>query len=204
MHRTDDEDERDIFRLLEAVDREPPDQTAEAVAAIARSRRRRAGIYRWAAVILLVMVVGGVAYALPGSPVRAWLENLLASPRSAPGRVEPASRELAMAGISVAPDERMAIVFDHPPAGSRALVTVVDQAQLSVETAAGAARFTAGSGRVLVTITRDSALVQVRIPHSAARLEIRVAGRVLFQKIGDEIIGPSPQPDSTYTLLLAP
>ena len=204
MHRSDEEDERDIFRLLAAVDREPPVLTAEAVAATARSRRRRAGTYRWAAGILLVVVLGGVAYALPGSPVRAWLEDFLASPPSSPVTVDPGSGEPAMAGISVAPGERMEIVFDRPPAGSRALLTVVDQDQLSVETAAGAARFTAGSSRILVAIDRDSALVRLKIPRSAPRVGILVAGHVLFQKIGDSITGPSPQPDSSYTLLLAP
>lgn len=204
MHRTDEEDERDIFRLLEAVDRSPPGLTAEAVTVIARSRRRRAGVYRWAAVSLLVVVLGGVAYALPGSPVRAWLEDFLKTSQSSPVSVDPDGGEPALAGISVSPGERMEIVFDRIPSGSRAAVRVVDQAQLSVQTAAGAARFTAGTARLVVTFTRDSALVQVSVPRSAPSLEIRVAGRVLFRKIGDEIIGPSPQPDSTYTLLLAP
>ena len=166
MHRTEDQHEREIFRLLESVDSRPPALTAERVVAIADGRRRRSGLYRWAAVILLVAVVGGVAYALPGSPFRSWLEALV-SPQPVPVSDQPILPLPVPAGIAVDPGERLTVVFDRPPAGTRARVTLTDDSQLVVETPSGGARFTAGSNSILVSITRDSTLVQVRIPRSA-------------------------------------
>jgi len=204
MHRTEDRDEEEIFRLLESVDSPPPALTAGRVAATARRRRRRSGWYRWAAIILLVAVVGGVAYAMPGSPFRSWLESLAASPRTPVSeRVSPSPS--VPAGIAMEPGGRLTIVFDHSTAGSRARIVLTDLSRLTVETPAGAARFTAGSDRVLVTINRDSTLVQVKIPRSAPHVEILAGSRVLLRKTGSEIVTPSPiEADSSYFLRLVP
>ena len=204
MHRTEDWNEEEIFRLLESVDSPPPALTAGRIAATARRRRRRAGWYRWAAIILLVAVVGGVAYAMPGSPFRSWLESLTASPRTpASERVSPPAS--VPAGIAMEPGERLTIAFDHSTAGSRARIVLTDASQLMVETPAGAARFTAGSDRLVVTINRDSTLVQVSIPRSAPHVEILAGTRLLLRKTGPGIVTPFPiEADSSYFLRLTP
>jgi hypothetical protein len=204
MHRTDDQDDGEIFRLLESVDIDPPGLTAEAVAAIARSRRRRSSHYRWAAGILLIGVLGSVAYAMPGSPLRSWLEALRSS-QTVPTPAEPIPPPAAPAGIAIDPGEGVAIIFERPSAGSRASITLTDEPKLFVETTAGGARFTAGADRILVFISRDSTLVQVRIPRSAPRVEIYLEKRQLLRKIGSELVAPAPaESDSSYSLDLAP
>ena len=204
-------EETEIFELLRTVDLEPPQLTAESVAALAASRAPRTpGRFRWAAVILLVCILGGVAYALPGSPLKSWLQAILAPDRSpstgvdvAPGPAEP--QEVARSGIAVDPGDRLTIVLEAPPLGGRARVMLTDDVQVIVRAPAGRAGFTAGTERLVVSLTGDSTEVEIRVPQGAPRVDILSGSRRLWSKSGTRIEAPySPNPDTSYLLPLIP
>jgi hypothetical protein len=201
MRSPEDENEGEILRLLESLDRDPPALTADAVAALARGSGRRSARPRWAAIILLAVLTGGVAYALPGSPLRSWIQGLL-SPPAAP-TASSQSPESSQAGVSLDPGDRIAIVFEQTSPGSLAQISLTDETQLVVETRAGDARFTAAPDHILVLVNRDSATVRIRIPRSAPRVEIYLEARRIFDRIGSRVATPlSPGADSSYILRL--
>jgi hypothetical protein len=205
------QDEGEIFDLLRAVDIEPPGLDAEALASLARVRRRRPpqSRYRWAAGIVLVGLLGGVAYALPGSPLKAWLTAMLSSrrevslpPDSTAGTPE---TPVAVSGIAVDPGGMLVIVFEASPPGARVRVTITDDAQVMVQAPIGQARFTSEMDRLLIAVDGESTEVEIRIPRSAPRVEILVDTRRLLAKTGMAIVAAlSPERDSSYLLPLSP
>jgi hypothetical protein len=62
-----------VFDLLGHVDHPAPRVDA---GSFAPKRGALAAWERWAAVIVVVTALGGVAYAIPGSPLRAWVEHV--------------------------------------------------------------------------------------------------------------------------------
>ncbi|MGH7477911.1 MAG: hypothetical protein ACRELD_16745, partial [Longimicrobiales bacterium] len=71
----DEREEAGIEALLRTLDHEPPRIMAEDV--IARARRARTDWGRIAAALVVALGLAGMAYALPGSPVRGWVDAVL-------------------------------------------------------------------------------------------------------------------------------
>lgn len=200
-------EEGEIFQLLKSVDQEPSDLNAETLIAVGRSRRRPVR-YRWAAVLFLIAALTGVAYAIPGSPLRAWIEAIYSADRAETEQVAPSPEpapETEAAGIAVDPGERLAIVFGAPPAGARVRIVLTDATQVTVQAATGQARFTSGTDQLLVSLSGDSTRVNIQIPRTAPRIDILVGVRRIWTKTGPGIVAPSPSgPDSAYALPLVP
>ncbi len=188
-------EEHDVFALLRAVDHAPPPLTAEAV--IARARGKGLGPMRWAAGALLALGVAGAAYAMPGSPVRAWVEAIgqrLAGPpgpsREAPGPalVEPP----AVAGIAVAPGRQLRIVFTSYQAVGEVRVSLTDSAEVSARAPVGAATFSTGGDRLVIANDEGTATFEIRIPRTAPWIEIHVGGSRVFLKRGPDVTTALP------------
>ncbi|MGH7560297.1 MAG: hypothetical protein ACRENB_04670, partial [Gemmatimonadales bacterium] len=106
---------REIDGLLRAVDHPAPKVGADAV--VARVRRDRFRM-RWAAGLLLAAGLSGAAWAVPGSPIRAALEDLaarIAGPAQAPEQM-PAPAQEELAGIAIRPEANLVIEFPASPA----------------------------------------------------------------------------------------
>lgn len=182
-------DESEIFGLLRRVDHPIPVVSAEALAA----RGRGFGVtwVRWAAGILIFVGVAGVAYATPGSPLRAWLHSVAAwmggTPRSpsVPGQLELPSPQTA--GIAAAPGEHFTIVFESPDPGGLARVALIDGPEVTVRAPTGTASFTSSADRMLIASQGQGSTVEIGIPRAAPRVEIRIGAQRVFLKDGSRI-----------------
>lgn len=204
-------DEAGILDLFHSVDHDPPAISAADIASLAQARAPRRPVqFRWAAVLLLACILGGVAYALPGSPLRDWFSALLAgdSPESPAPTVDsltPSEPSATGSGIAVDPGASLVIAFETPRPGGRVHVTFTDQHQVMVQGPEGAVRFTSGPDRLDVLLRADSIMVTVSIPRTAARVSILAGSRRLLRQEGNRIASPfQPDPDGSYTLPLAP
>jgi hypothetical protein len=118
--------------------------------------------------------------AAPGSPVRAWVTSLVArlagerGPAARPEQVEAAP--VPLAGIAVAADAPLALVFASSFPGAVAIVSFSDGDQVVVRAQPGVAHFTLEPDRVLVAMQGPDDTVTVEIPRTAPRVEL-LAGR---------------------------
>ncbi|HJR33964.1 MAG TPA: hypothetical protein VJ817_03395 [Gemmatimonadales bacterium] len=183
-------EEREIGALLRALDHPMPPVSAESVLALAGSRRG-AGPLRWAAAILLIAGVAGAAYAIPGSPVRSWVREVLAG-RPATVSAPPAPRpdDPGVAGIAVRPGRRLVILFRETQQAASAAIVFEDRREGDVLVAgpSGAATFRLEGERLTVDNSpTDSPRFEVRIPRDAPHVEIHAGPRLVFLKQGSAV-----------------
>lgn len=198
-------EDRELDRLLRSLDHAPPPVTAEDV--IARARRGRRGPVRAAAAVAATIALAGVAYALPGSPVPAWVDAAL----RAVGTQDPGETEGAAptdnpgdpaAGLIFAAGEIRSITVAPAPGGSGTLrILLTDEAELVVRLADGSARFGSEPDGLSVELTSPGTL-ELRIPRSAPAVSVIAAGRPVFVKRGREL-STVMAPDSAGRYVLA-
>jgi hypothetical protein len=199
-------DQMEIFALLCQVDHPLSSVDPERFAA---SLRRKTGWGRWAAGILLFLGVAGTAYAIPGSPLRDWVRTAAMwvagseEPTKTPTQAQ--ASDPGAAGIAAIPGRDFVIVFESPEAGGTAEVSLTDAPEVTVRAPSGAARYTSGPNRLVITNRGSGARYEIQIPRSAPRLEILVAGRRIFLKDGPRVVtGRSEKVEGGYTLPLSP
>ncbi len=177
-------DEREVFALLQSLDE--PARPVRVGAVIARARgESRTARYRLAASILLTVTAAGVAYAMPGLPVKEWIHSMMARvTREAPAARQAVQVPGATSGIAVAPGERFVIRFAAASPNGEALVSFTDDSTISVRAALGGATFTSESDRLVIEPRGSAISVEIAIPRSAPRVEIQVAGERVFLKDG--------------------
>lgn len=192
-----EQDERDVMRMLGALDHAPPTISAQRVLERARVAPRVPAAFRWAAGLLLAFGVTSVAYAIPGSPVRGWVDAVglrLAGRVAVPlaptvpiTLVPKPAGPGATAGIAVAPGRALLIEFSSP-VGAQVTVALTDEgAEVVVLAPPGAVSFTANAERLEIAINDSSARIDVRIPRTAARVEILVNGVRRYLKVAARI-----------------
>jgi len=206
-------EENEVHALLRVLDHAPPQIRAETIAARAQAgdpaaRARGAVWLRLAAGFLLVVGIAGLAYAVPGSPVRKWVHEIV---QRMGVRPEPsgASHGLggspAVAGIAVLPERRLLILFKSVQAEGGARVSLTDDPEVLVQAPVGAATFASSADRLLIDNEGSSATFEIRIPRSAARVEIRVGGNQVFLKDGSRVTTTgSMGAEGGYVLRLTP
>jgi hypothetical protein len=201
-----EQDRREVNALLQLVDHPRPTIEPGEIAAVAR--RQRPGWGRLAAGVLVALVMAGAAYALPGSPFRRWAQAVSAWVRSEPNRqtARPApvqAPEPAPAGVAVAPGRSLLLQFMNVEAQGQARITLTDGADVVVRAPAGAASFTSDVDRLLIDNRNTAATFEIQIPRGAARVEIRVATRQIFLKLGSRITAEgSLDPEGSYRIPL--
>jgi len=161
-----------------------------------------AGLLR--AAVLLLALAGIVSAAIPGTPFREWIEDVLAPEPDTPELPEVVPEQpviptpvapaaIQLTSIAIAPrDGHIAVRLRSLAPQVEIRLEVVDDARASVEFANDPdVRPLTAAGRIEITnISR--APVTVRIPRSAADATVEVNGQVWWQKQGDEIeiLGP--------------
>jgi hypothetical protein len=160
---------------------------------------------RQAAGFVLALVLVGAAYAVPGSPIRAWVDaaqDWWQARRGAPSAPGPPTPDAA-AGLSVAPGRQLVIVFTANQSSGAAHVTLSDHHEVVVRGSLGAAAFTSDTDRLVVNNRGSSATFEVAIPRNAPHVEIHVGGRQVFLKEGERITtGVQPESSGTYRVPL--
>jgi anti-sigma factor RsiW len=205
-------EQAELFATLRALDR--PAGAVSVAAVLAAGPRGASSVppvprvrLAWAAGFAIALALGGIAYALPGSPLRAWIAALAngngfggAARTEAPA---PAPVAPEMAGVSVPPGERLVISFLHARAGARVRIGWSDGAEVEVRAPRGAASFESAAGTLRID-DREPVLYEVRIPRSAPEIELEAEGARLFRKAGERVTGPAPDAAGEYLLALGP
>ena len=181
-------DAGDVERARLAVRLRAAGHGAEAAGSVslpARAARRAFWSFSRAAGILLVTAAG--LSALPGSPVRTWIEGLL---RPAPEEARTTAAEpAAEAPVPEAPPEEagvrlpldggsLAVVLREAAPGTEIRVTWIPGREAALFAPVGS-RFTSGEGRLEATLAPGP--VRVEIHRGAAPLSLEVDGSVLLR-----------------------
>jgi hypothetical protein len=189
-----------------------PDYGFDAVIARRKSRgQRHVALRALAKAAVLVFVVGGAgAAAIPGSPVRAWVDDAWSGAKSLLGiaaetpspeavAVEPLERSREAAGIAVAPvDGRVRI--DIQDAAPDARVRIVVTAGTDAAVTAEGARYRTGAGWIEV-LGAGPGIIRVELPRDAAAAIVSVDGEAKVVKEGANLRLLAPAADSSASEL---
>lgn len=154
---------------------------------------------------LVLLLAGAASAAIPGSPVRTWIEDRLgpepeaqpapevdAPEPAVPPSAEPAPQE---AGIEVAAlDGRLRISISGLASGGQVEVILVDGDRSGVYAPAGA-RFTTTPGGLEAQV--DGGWVRVELARTVLAADVEVGGALYLRKSGDRLELPGPGVDST-------
>jgi hypothetical protein len=200
-----------IFDLLRHVDHPAPVVEAEALVA------RRGGAYtawgRRVAGFLVVAALAGAAYAFPGSPLPALLNQVAEwitgqtpppPPPSPPTEPSPTTQPVT-SGIAVPVQGPFTITFAEPQAQGVVTVSLTDQPDIVARVLGGTAAFTTDRDRLTIENRGSAADYEIELPRSASWVEIAVGPRRLLLKEGDRVVTDGPIDTSgRYSLPLAP
>ena len=199
----------EIAALLETLDVPLPriDATTIMARADATPRRPRARFanLRKAAAVLLVVGLAGAVYALPGSPVRTWVHDVVRRLAPKPHSPVEQAQPRQEAGISVLPEDRLVILFRLGAASGNGLafVSLTDGSEVQVHAPPRAATFSSSPGRLEIEVRDVSAPFVVQVPRTAPWVEIRADETPLFLKEGPRVRTAGPaEPGDRYTLRL--
>jgi anti-sigma factor RsiW len=185
-----------VTASLPALDHSPV-STISASAIVARGGRARTPV-RWAAVVALLLLAAGAAYALPGSPLRHWIAGL----------VQGRPKQRSAAGIAIEPGTRFRIVFTPPPAHSSVTIALTAGSMIEARRIAGTARFTAGLDELVIEPGaapggggKAGGDFAIDLPRTAPWVEVVVGDRRIFLKDGGQI-STAARPDSLGRYIL--
>ena len=206
--------EEELFGLLRTIDHPSPRRTGDVRQVHAAVRRRRAPPLRWAAGFVAAVGLAGVAYALPSSPLRRWLDawrtpaSRSIAPdvaQGVPERVGARLPEVAdLSGVSFSPGVTALVAFKAVQSTGEARIELADVVDIEVRAPAGAVTFAAGSSRLTIENSGTAVSYDILIPRAAPRVEIRVAGVRVWLKEGARVMSEySPGPDGVVRIPLA-
>lgn len=136
---------------------------------------RRTRLAQAAALVLLL--AGGAAAAVPGSPVRAWIERTLTAPSPVATAADPVEQAETSddVGVWIDPaDGAVRIGISGAPDGTEVRVSLVDRERAGVSAPPGTAL---RSGRGWIEAAVDSGPVTVELPRTLGRATLSVDGR---------------------------
>jgi anti-sigma factor RsiW len=179
-------EENAIFDLLAHVDHPAP--RVDAVS-FAPKRRTLAVWERWAAVVVVVAALGGVAYAIPGSPLRALVEQVAewiadGDSQAPPVGESPTNAAPVTSGIAVPVHGRFTIEFTSEQGGSVA-VSLTDEPNILVRVLGGTATFTTDVDRLTIDNRGSTADYELEIPRDAPFVAVSIGTREIVLKDGD-------------------
>jgi hypothetical protein len=192
--------------LLGMGDANPPMLAAQA----AFARRRRSGgalahVRRALprAAVLVLTLAGVAAAAVPGSPVRAWVERITVEPQARVERIDPPPAPAVVAeepapapkAVSILPDGgrvRVIVTGSSPELRVRARLSDAPQAQVMATGAAVSARFRTAPGRIEIVGAGPGEVV-VELPAGADAAFVEVNGRVFAAKEGGVLRSLAPR-----------
>jgi anti-sigma factor RsiW len=173
-------------RALAAVDRPPP-QIEPALGRTASRLAVPGSLLKAAAALLLIAV--GAAAAVPGSPVRRWVEHsvqevrgLLSGASADAGTGQAASKRAAAAGVAVQTADgavRVVLIDVHPETVLEVRLVGGDEATVS----AAGGRFSTGPGWIEVRGAGPDS-VRIALPETARTARVEVHGRTVVEKEG--------------------
>ena len=160
---------------------------------------------RRAAALLFLASLAGAGWALPGSPVRAWLRGSAqqSTPAGMSNVIETAAPALH-GGLDIPTDGAVLITFAQAQARGSVRIVLSDSAGVRLTILNHDARLESPSEHHVI-IENDGSLAdyRIRVPHSAADVTVRVGSRVVFRKMRDVLTSSIAQSgDGSYVVPL--
>ena len=183
--------DEELSALFRSIDHPAPALRAERVMALSRARRVRRSTFLAAATVLLAASVATAA--VPGSPVRALIDRVLA-PRAArvragaPPRAQAADDAVAR-GIAFVPEHgaRVAFASAQPMGSLRVRLTSGASLRITQTSADRDAQFALTPDGVSVSNAGSTASYEILIPASIAEAHIHIGGKSVYSKTGAEL-----------------
>jgi hypothetical protein len=194
-----------VLERLTRLDHRPPQGSVADV--IDRSSGRRRSRARLAASLVLALGAAGVAYAAPGSPLPAALDQLvdLIAPgqRSTPAQPAPVANG-PQAGIAVDPGKRLTVSFQSGSTTDTAVVSLTNDAELVIKAVGGSAGFDSETDRLVIRHAGPTDF-EILIPRSAPLVEVQAGERSLLLKEGERLRAVvDPDGRGRYVIPLTP
>lgn len=167
------------------------------------------------AAVLVLALAGAASAALPGSPVRTWLGEILSTPEAVespaptPGAASPSGESMDVApevALLVAPAEgTVAIVIEGPDPSLRIRVRSVEAGEVGVRARgeATSARFRSGPGRLTI-VEAGAGEITLELPHSTRVVTLEVDGRRYLTKEGGRLRLSTPVADTIGSEFVLP
>jgi hypothetical protein len=186
------QDEQLLDRALPLLDHTTARVPVEVIVRAAPPHIRRL-LLRWAAVVALIVIGTGALYALPGSPVRHWVDRLVRRTQGRP---------VTMAGVALAPGDHFRIVFAPPRSGAVSVtITLTSDSMIDVRRIDGEGRFVAEIEGLRIETDGEPAHFAIALPRAAPGIEVSAGTRRIFLKDGARITADAP-PDSVGRYIL--
>jgi hypothetical protein len=192
-------DERRLFGLLEELDHEPPAINWGAVTRESRSGGSARSLI--AASVAFLLVASGILFAIPGSPLRKFLESVLADTET----VASAPEDPAVSGIAVEPADPFDVRFVASQRTGRIRITLVSSKRLELKVVGDPVELESGVDRLLISNEGSGSSYELLVPRALGSIRVRVGESTVFDKQGERIRTPRT-PDSTgaYVIEMTP
>jgi hypothetical protein len=189
-----DDEERWISERLQALDHPVPSVSARDVMRAAGGGTRTWG--RLAAGIALVLATTGLAFAMPGSPLRHWVARVVQSltAAKAPGRTvaSPPAAVLSQAGIAVDPGERFIVQLAPSQTLDSAIVWLTEGSEVTVRARGGSTTFMSDLGRLDIAHSGAAGVLEIQVPRGAPSVEIRSGSRRVWLEERSRVLTDTP------------
>lgn len=187
------EEQGAIDDALRVLDHALPRLGVDVVIARAQSRSRTARSLLAAGVAALLLA--SAAVAVPGSPVRRWLDRLAAGGDSPSAAVPSAAPEAESGGVQVVPGDVFELAFvAHQDSGVIWIALAAVEA-VEVRAIGRSVAFDVGPRGVNVDNRGGTASYDIVIPETAALVRVSVAGEVVFATDRQRIDTRAPRDD---------
>jgi hypothetical protein len=199
--RLEEEEER-VRSLLETLDHAPP---AVDVRAIVRAGSRPEWWRsRIAAGVAFLVVAGGLAWAIPGSPIREWVGSFPTGDPPSPARETPDEPGASASGVSVAPGDSLDVVFENPQESGTIHVRSHPGEELELRILGGRPSIRVESRRLVVANAGATSSYRIEIPASAPFVRVQVGSRTVLVKDGTTIDAAGRDSTGAYAIPLTP
>jgi hypothetical protein len=171
---------------------------------VRRSRRFSGRAMAVAASLVLLLAAG--AWAVPGSPLRAWLSRSAAAVSDllrsdSPETEVTGAEDTADSGVSVQPlDGLVRISVQAAGPGTRVRVRLTNAEFASARSTEASVGYSVGPG--LIEVVQPSGEMMIELPRRALDARVEIDGRVVVRKRGNELYLTPAADSSTAEILL--
>ncbi len=204
MTRMDPEtrrEEEELAKLLRVLDHEPPGID---LAALERKARRGKPASGWiAASVTLLIAAGALAYAIPGSPVRSWIEAAIGERQPEVGEPEAPQN---LSGVALVPEGPIDVVFADPGLYAQLhdypiVIQRVASDTLTLRVVGWPAAIESDEGRLVVTGGGPTSRFEVLVPRFADRVRILFRGDPVWVQSGGTVVSRAEEAEPGRYLL---
>jgi hypothetical protein len=193
---------------LGSADHPIPGVSASSIISSAHTGAGRGAWPRIAAGVLLALGLAGVAYAAPGSPLRAafkGLRNLVQGfSERAPAPPAPLPLPESQGGIALLPGVRLTIDIVPSITADTAVVSLTDGNEVVIRVQGGPATFNSDAEHLVIRHSGSAATFEILIPRKASWVSIRAGSGQLWLKSRSRVLSQvSPGGAGRYVLPLS-